>query len=146
MPRIEIEMETSGPIFDRRGADIAPIINRNMGAAVQELVEKSEQELDKLARPRPGGVYLSKSQAASGKGWSNYSTGNYRRNIFGTVSGLRGKVTDGGVIYGPWLEKGRQGTRFRGYAMFRRTRQWAEKQAPEIARKHIQRLITRMNR
>ena len=104
------------------------------------------QELDKLARPRPGGVYLSKSQAASGKGWSNYSTGNYRRNIFGTVSGLRGKVTDGGVIYGPWLEKGRQGTRFRGYAMFRRTRQWAEKEAPRIAKKHIQRLITRMNR
>jgi len=139
MARIEIEMETSGPIFDRRGADISPIIRRNMGGAVQELVERSEQRLDNLARPRPGGVYLSKGQGGR-------STGNYRRNIFGTVSGLRGKVTDGGVIYGPWLEKGRQGTRFRGYAMFRRTRQWAEKEAPRIAKKHIQRLITRMNR
>ena len=142
MPRVEIEMETSGPIFDRRGADIAPIINRNMGGAVQELVEKSEQELDKLARPRPGGVYLSKSQGGR-------STGNYRRNIFGKVSGLRGEVTDGGVIYGPWLEgtgSRNETTRFKGYSMFRKTRQWAEKQAPEIARKHIQRIITRLNR
>ena len=145
MPRLDMKMEVSGPVFDQRGGQM---VDQAIRGAVRELVEKSEQRLDTLARPRPGGVYLSKSQGGR-------STGNYRRNISGKVSGatgsffIRGEVTDGGVIYGPWLEgtgSRNQTTRFKGYRMFRKTRQWAEEQEPKITKTHVNRLVGKMNR
>jgi len=143
MPRIEMKMEVSGPAFDQRGRQM---VEQAMHSAVKELVEKAEQRLDDLARPRPGGVYLSKSQGGR-------STGNYRRNISGKVTGigrsLQGEVSDGGVIYGPWLEgtgSRNQTTRFKGYGMFRKTRQWADDQSSEIAKTHVRRLVGKMNR
>jgi len=108
--------------------------------AVTEVMEAGEQRLDEHFRPRDGGprgVFLTIAQAAKGKA----STGNYRRNVNGIARGLRARIDDGRVIYGPWLENGRGGTRFRGYHVWRTVRQWLRKQTRPIARKHVRRWI-----
>ena len=59
------------------------------------------------------------------------STGHYRRNVHGKVENLVGRISDGGVVYGPWLEgtgSRNQTTRFKGYASFRKTAQYIQKE------------------
>jgi hypothetical protein len=87
-------------------------------------------------------VYLSVQEA----GPKRASTGNYRRNISTTITGLNAVITDGGVIYGPWLEgvsSRNTTTRFKGYASFRRVGQWVEKQQMRVLRAHIGRFVRR---
>lgn len=137
-------MTTTGVKVTTRGRFFtnAPREVRQSGnAIVKELVKLGEQRLALTLRPRPGGVFLSVSQAGRGKA----STGHYRRNLHTVVRELHGRIDDGGVIYGPWLERGRAGTRFRGYASFRRVGQWMQKQLPRIARVHMSRLSVRVN-
>lgn len=56
-------------------------------------------------------------------------------------------VTDGGVIYGPWIEgvgsRNYPTTRFKGYATFRRSAQLVEQRAPLIADRIWQRYVGR---
>lgn len=57
-------------------------------------------------------------------------------------------VTDGGVIYGPWLEgvsSRNNSTRFKGYAAFRKAKQALENKVPEIAEQVMPTYINRMN-
>lgn len=56
-------------------------------------------------------------------------------------------ITDGGVVYGPWLESGAYSPprRFRGYQTFRRVRDRLQKDAVVTARERIGRLIGRWN-
>jgi len=100
--------------------------------------------LDETLRPRPSGVYLSVSEARVP------STGNYRRNVSAEVRpSLSVVLSDGGVIYGPWLEgvsSRNQSTRFKGYATFRKTGQWLNKQIPKEAEKLKKAIAQRMNR
>jgi len=133
-PRPGIEVEISGPLF-KKGAKIT---RDAMQDAVQELVELGEDRLDRGLRPRPAGLYLSAAQAQPGKA----STGHYRRSVSGEVQGLRGRIDDGKVIYGPWLELG--GGRFKGYAAFRKTGQWLEKKADDVLEKHARKAVQRM--
>ena len=133
-PRPGINVDISGPLF-KKGAKIT---RDAMEDAVQELVELGEDRLDRGLRPRPAGVYLSAQQARPGKA----STGHYRRNVSGEVQGLRGRIDDGGVVYGPWLELG--GGRFKGYATFRRVGQWLEKKADDVLEKHVRKAVQRM--
>lgn len=140
MPNV-ITVTTKGPLFDGR----APEMVRQEGRAiVQELVELGEQRLDLMLRPRPAGVYLSVAEAQKGKA----STGNYRRNVHGMVRDLNGLITDGGVIYGPWLEgvgSRNATTRFKGYSSFRRTAQWLQEQVVKVANIRLDRLVGRLN-
>ena len=120
------------------------MVRQEAQAIVQEVVELGEQRLDQMLRPRPAGVYLSVGEAQKGKA----STGNYRRNINGMVRDLSGLITDGGVIYGPWLEgvgSRNASTRFKGYAAFRRTAQWLEQQVPKVIRVRVDRMVARLN-
>ena len=130
-PRPGIDVEISGPLF-KKGAKIT---RDAMEDAVQELVERGEQQLDKLLRPRPAGVYVSAAQGGK-------STGHYRRNVNGEVQGLRGRIEDGGVIYGPWLEFGGRG--FKGYATFRKVGQELEKKSDDVLEKHVRKAAGRM--
>ncbi len=128
---IGIRVEKRGPLFDGRGGTI---VRREVGRMVPGLGEVGEERLSEQARPRPAGVYLAITDARPGKA----STGNYRRNISSVVRNLIGRITDGGVIYGPWLEgisSRNQRTRFKGYAMFRRVAGWMRAQQPRLARK-----------
>ena len=136
-----IEVEISGPLF-KKGVKIT---RDAMEDAVQELVELGEQRLDELLLPRPAGVYLSAAQARLGEA----STGHYARNVSQDVDvqGLRGRIGDGKVEYGPWLEgtsSRNQSTRFKGYHAFRKVGQWLEKKADDVLEKNIRKAVQRM--
>ena len=134
------KVELTGPLFENP----IPVLNKVSKIFMQHLVELGEQRLDETLRPRPSGVYLSVSEARVP------STGNYRRNVSGKVTqNLEGIITDGNVIYGPWLEgisSRNQSTRFKGYASFRKTSQWLNKQIPKEADKFMKEIARRMNR
>ena len=112
-----------------RGPALTPnkrknIITEGAHELVKTLVELGAARLNKVLSPRPQGVYLSVAEARKGQA----STGNYRRHLNSIVEGLNGILSDGGVIYGPWLETGRSSTRFKGYASFRKTKDYLNKQ------------------
>lgn len=130
-------------------------VRRAITGAVQELVEYGEQRLDERLQPRPAGVYLAvtpKGQKWGGPGTSRPgrgSVGNYRRNIHGRVSGLNGRIDDGNVVYGPWLEgtgSRNQTTRFKGYHSFRTVYQSMEKHKGKVIKAHVQRAVQELNR
>lgn len=66
-----------------------------------------------------------------------HPTGYYQSRITVDRAGGGYQVSDGGVIYGPWLEgtgsRNYPVTRFRGYSTFRRTRALVDRKAPQIA-------------
>lgn len=124
--------------FFRQGDQV---LNEAQVQLARELAQQGEEHLALMLRPRPGGVYLSVSEAGRNKA----STGNYRRNVHAVRRGAFYAITDDGVIYGPWLEYGRPGTRFRGYATFRRTAQWLRQQVAPTARRIMNRMTSKMN-
>ena len=128
---ISTTVKLSGPFF---AGPITPKVGKHLDNALQELVEKGETRLGQLLQKGAGGVYL-----ADGR-----STGYYRQNVAGELrpdhSAL---ITDGGVVYGPYLEgvSGRnQTTRFRGYHVFRQVGDWLQEQAPVVLEKHVLKL------
>ena len=136
MPTITLK----GPLFDQP----ASVVRRGVQNAIQELVETGEQRLNQMLRSRPAGVYLSVTEAQKGKA----SKGHYRRSIHARVSNLQGKIDDGNVVYGPWLEgtsSRNETTRFKGYASFRRTAQHLEKNKGRVLQKHVNRIIRELN-
>jgi hypothetical protein len=138
-PRPGIDVEISGPLF-KKGAKIT---RDAMEDAVQELVELGEDRLDRGLRPGPAGLFLSAAKARPGRA----SQGHYRRNVQGESEGLKGRIDDGGVIYGPWLEgtsSRNQSTRFKGYGAFRLVGQWLEKKSDEVMEKHARKAVQRM--
>jgi hypothetical protein len=75
-------------------------------------------------------------------------TGYYESRITSEVSALGARVTDGGVIYGPWLEgvgSRNQTTRFKGYATFRKTRQELEYKAHLVVMPEAAVLTAKLN-
>ena len=134
---ITTRIEMKGPILEGKSGRV---LRREATRMIRTLVELGEQRLDQVLRPRPGGVFLSVTEARPGKS----STGHYRRSVSGTVQELHGRIDDGNVVYGPWLEgvgSRNQTTRFKGYASFRRTAQWLQKQVNGVARKAMGRLV-----
>ena len=117
--------------------------NEKQEELFDELLQKGEQRLDTVLRPRPAGVYLSRDQAQKGKA----STGHYRRNIHSMRQGLHGRIDDGKVIYGAWLEgtgSRNATTRFKGYGSFRKVRQWLENQKLSVLKKHMRKAVLRL--
>ena len=140
MVMVRVSVELKGPAFERPG------IKRAVGSAaqraIQELVEEGEELLSKILRPRPAGVYLSAAEAGA-----RASTGNYRRNISGRVSSGVGIITDGGVVYGPWLEgvsNRNQTTRFKGYGAFRKVQAELDRKAKATLDRSVRREIRRL--
>jgi hypothetical protein len=138
--RFDVTMDMTGPIFKAGG----PNLDREINGAVKELVQMGEERLAQTLRPRPSpGVYLTISEAGK-----NASTGHYRRSISTTFKNLGAIISDGGVVYGPWLEgisSRNKTSRFPGYASFRRTGQWLEAKAEDVFGAYIQRFVRRMN-
>lgn len=66
-----------------------------------------------------------------------HPTGYYQSKITVERAGTGYRVTDQGVIYGPWLEgtssRNSPATRFPGYATFRRTKALVDRKAAQIA-------------
>ena len=147
-----VTVEVRGPVFD----NMRPIIKKITKEFMQQMVEKGEQRLDERLRPRPRGVYLSMAQARSrvvGGKTTRGSTGHYRRNVSGRVETafgeVKGVLTDGGVIYGPWLEgtsSRNMTTRFKGYASFRKVAKWLDFRIAIEGKKLEAMLAKRFNR
>lgn len=75
-------------------------------------------------------------------------TGRYRGKVTTDRASAEGwNITDGGVVYGPWLEgtsSRNKTTRFKGYQTFRRTRQWLDGRATKIAESKLGRYLNQM--
>ncbi len=138
--QVNTSIKLSGPIFDAN----QQFIDDAAEAAVQELMEDGESRLDEILRPRPSGVFLSVARAQKGKA----SVGDYRRGVSGVRRRLHALITDGGKIYGPWLEgisQRNQTTRFKGYASFRKVKDWLQKRAKKTFQRHVARAVRRLN-
>jgi len=135
---VALTVTLKGPVFENAPRKVQD----GIGDIMQAAVEAGEKRLDETLRPRPTGVYLAVQGPAGSKG-------NYRRLVQGkVVNNLNALITDGGCIYGPWLEgvgSRNATTRFKGYASFRKTAQWLQKEIGGIANGVIKRLMGRLS-
>ena len=132
---VTAQFKFSGPLFTGPKSKV----RGPMEAAVRELVGDGESKLAKILSPRPSGVYLSVAQAGR-----NASKGNYRGNLSTQFKGLHGTITDGGVVYGPWLEglsSRNRTTRFEGYMSFRKVAQFLQRNALKVVQSHINKMV-----
>ena len=139
---MNVTVKVSGPFF-RHGS--GPVLD-SLHDAIQDTVLKGESEGVRMAQPRDrGGVFHSGAYAAA-HGYRH--TGHYARSIHGRmVSNLHGVISDSNVVYGPWLEgvsSRNQATRFKGYAIFRRTRDKLQGLAHQILLHHVNKAIARL--
>jgi hypothetical protein len=121
--RGSVRVHTSGPLFNYSWRQI---MNSQLHGFIQEVGDTGVKKLQQMMHPMPEGVLASISSAGK-----KVSQGNYRKNLHAQVDGVLGVViSDRGVVYGPWLEgtgSRNQTTRFKGYASFRRVRDWLER-------------------
>ena len=138
---VEISVKTTGPLFTRAARELP---RKAIEDILREAVEDGEERLAERLRPRPAGVFLSVAQAGRA-----VSKGNYRRHLQTRTKGLRATLSDGGVVYGPWLEgtsNRNNTTRFKGYRQFRKTSQWLSKyRVPRILKKHVTSMAMRLS-
>lgn len=110
---MEVVVNTAGPVFN---GTASPMVTRYTQAGVQELADWADGEVHRVLGQvlrNPTGYYES-------------------RVSVNRASGDSIAITDGGVVYGPWLEgtsSRNQTTRFKGYATFRRVKERIEKRA-----------------
>ena len=128
MTGIDVDISAHGPVFDGRAAAAA---RRYVQAAEEEVAEVGKQivlaELGRFLK-HPTGYYESQIRT--------------ERTAGATV------VTDGGVIYGPWLDgsgsRNFPATRFRGYPHWRRARQRTDRLAKQTAERVLPPYLARM--
>ena len=125
MTEVRTEVTTEGPFFDgRHERQVLAAVEVSERAIADAGVQAVQRRLGaKLANPT--GYYESQIQTD--------------RAVTGFV------VTDGGVIYGPWLEgvtSRNEQTRFKGYSHFRRATQELAQTAARYAEPIIDRAVT----
>lgn len=136
MPSMQVKARASGPLFRQPKATVRHELQR----MVEDVTEAGVLRLNDVLRPRPRGVFLTVEQAAPGKA----SEGHYRASVAPIFGNLQARIDDNGVVYGPWLEgtsSRNQTTRFKGYASFRKTRDWLDKNVKKIIRPRVKRLV-----
>jgi len=102
-----IEMKTTGPILDGQGPKIVDAISVEVADGVGQQVYDAVRKRLHIVLVNPSGYYESRVRVDN-------------------TAGPTELVTDGGVVYGPWLEGtgSRNGrSRFKGYATFRKVSQ-----------------------
>lgn len=129
--RIKLAVDLSGPFFNQPGARLA--VRQFLDDTKAEVAAIGEDEIEN----RLGAVL-------------KHPTGHYKSRV--THNRLQRfndqVITDGGVIYGPWLEgtsSRNRTTRFKGYKTFRRIRTRLRKQITPIAQANLDRLIGRLS-
>jgi hypothetical protein len=152
--QLGISIHASGPLFGRHstgsfqhgGTVATPAIFALDGAKAEfdRVISKSVEEVARLGMVRlfqqgqskPGGVFLSAEEARPG----HASTGRWRANLHVSVSQLNATITNP-AVYNQWLEgvsSRNDTTRFKGYALFRKTETYLEEEAPRV----VERLAT----
>jgi hypothetical protein len=125
---MSVDINKSGPLFDGRAADET----RRFEEESQELVA---QESLKEVHRRLGQVL-------------KHPTGYYQSRVVADRSASTTAVTDGNVVYGPWLEgtsSRNQSTKFKGYQTFRKVRQDIEQRVTDIVKPALDKLTGRLN-
>lgn len=124
----DIDVRATGPVFDGRARRAArDYCNRVDDEVAEEAADRVRKTLHTVLR-HPTGYYESHIRAE-------------HRSAHVSV------VTDGGVVYGPWLEgvgSRNRTTRFKGYSTFRRVRQGIQQDAGNIARRILPQYVSRM--
>lgn len=112
-----MDVHASGPLFDGR-AEVE--LQRYCDDAEKDIADHAHEEL---------GVAFAET--------FRHPTGYYESHVRVTSSMGHHEVTDGGVVYGPWLEgtgsRNFPKTRFKGYSNFRRVAAKVQGEALEIA-------------
>lgn len=123
-----IRIETSGPFFDGRADAAAADASEQCEVSISVLgASMVRTNLNKVLRVQTPFYRLQVEAQPEPPGW---------------------KITDQGVIYGPWLEgtsRRNQTTRFKGYATFRRTTQQINRRAVTIGNGVVAMFMKRMN-
>lgn len=125
---MSVRVEASGPLFDGRAdaavADATEDVARSVSILGASMVRSN---LNKVLRRQTPYYRLQVEAQPYPPGW---------------------KITDQGVIYGPWLEgtgSRNRTTRFKGYATFRRTTQQINRRARAMGESVVARFMGRMN-
>ena len=124
---MNVDVEKHGPIFDGRAA-----------AAVEAFCRASEREIAQR------GVDLVHAALSTS---IRHPTGYYESHVVADRSSGGYEVTDGGVVYGPWLEgvgSRNRTTRFKGYASFRRASATLDREAEGVAERTLPPYLARM--
>ncbi|TAJ21838.1 MAG: hypothetical protein EPO65_00630 [Dehalococcoidia bacterium] len=127
MTELAVTTTATGPVFDGRAA-----------AAAAAYVEEANREIAQAG--------VNEIQSRLGQVLQN-PTGHYSSSVVTDLAQNEATITDGGVVYGPWLEgvsSRNQKSRFRGYSVFRKTVQWLQGRAPDIAESKIRPYLDRM--
>lgn len=121
---MNVEVTVTGPLFDGR---LAKDIADGIRDADREIAVYAEGQV----RQRLGQVL-------------RHPSGRYQHSIHTLQRAQQELVTDGGIVYGPWLEgtgKRNRASRFKGYFTFRRVAQQVQAKAREIAERAIDRRL-----
>jgi len=116
--------QAKGPLFDGR-------LERAIDQGLQDGLQDVAQQGVNLVRQRLHGVL-------------RHPTGHYESIVQTERAAPDWAVTDGGIVYGPWLEgvsERNRTTVFKGYATFRRTTGELDRQAGGIVEQDIGRRI-----
>ncbi|MGW1463843.1 hypothetical protein ACWCPT_05745 [Streptomyces sp. NPDC002308] len=128
MPELQIRTTRTGPLRDGRFQRAATQYSNDIGYAVALHGERLIQQRLRQVLRHPTGYYQSRIDISRARG------GQY-------------VVTDGGVIYGPWLEgtgsRNYPVTRFHGYSTFRRVKPIVDRDAARIGRELLERYQSR---
>ncbi|MGW5467686.1 hypothetical protein [Streptomyces chartreusis] len=125
---MDIDVRTSGPIFDGRAQRAARDYCRRVDNEIAEHAANQVRQTLHTVLRHPTGYYESQIRVE-------------QRGELNSI------VTDGGVIYGPWLEgvgSRNRTTRFKGYFTFRRVRQQIQAEAGPLAERILPLYISRM--
>jgi hypothetical protein len=123
-----ITVKETGPLFDGR-------LSRALDRAQDDIERDIAKEGEQLIQERLGAVL-------------RHPTGHYQRSIATREASGHHVITDGGVIYGPWLEgvgSRNRTTRFKGYRTFRTVVQELNKRAEHLADKAVSHDIGRLS-
>lgn len=125
----------SGPFFTQG----AMVLDRMVRDIVTGVTKETEQRVRILGQSMFR--YADKSH--------HQVPGKWRSQIHSQFRGDEGIVTDGGIVYGPWLEgtgSRNRTTRFKGYRMWRTTLQNMERSgAREVYRPIVDRAVRELN-
>lgn len=120
----------------KRGA----IVEGRADHVMDEAAEATEREV-----AQHGEIEVQKQLARHLK----HPTGRYQSSIHTRSFGAFHEVSDGGIVYGPWLEgtgsRNAPVTRFRGYHSFRKAQAALERKAEDIADREVDRYTRRID-
>lgn len=127
--RVNVRVQQRGMLMDAAKSKAAAqraVIRVNEALAV-EAVSRIQSQLDTVLRN---------------------PTGYYRRNIQVTRRAIYRGVSDGGVVYGGYLEgvaRNNKTTRFKGYRTFRTVKQGIDRDKERIAAPEVKKLIKELS-